>query len=149
MTPLAGVRGQRREPAGRPGIRRERLLGEDVLPRRDRGAEDRRLLGHGHRDVDDGDPIVREQLAEVPVDVRHAVPGRDVPRPVQVDVGDADDLEAGHPVGDQVLAVDDAARADDGDRTLVRVGDDESAGVGDVPEEIDHHAPALAVVGSR
>ena len=45
---------------------------------------------------------------------------------------------------------DDVTSVDFSEQPLrVRVGDDESAGVGDVPEEIDHHAPALAVVGSR
>jgi hypothetical protein len=65
-----------------------------------------------------------------------------------VDVRDADDLQPGEPVGGQVRPVDDAAGADDGDRPLVLLRHEQPAGVGDVPEEVDHDDP-FALAGSR
>ncbi len=93
------VGGQRGELACRLRVIREGLLSKDVLARRDGGTEDRRLFRHRHRDVDDLHPVVGEQLVQTGVDLRDPVPGSDVPRAVQVDIRDPDDLEPRQPVG--------------------------------------------------
>ncbi len=95
-------------------VQRQRLLAPHVLAGRDDPPADLRVRGREREVHDDLDLVHREQIVDGAV-VRHAVLLGARARPVEVDVGDEQDLEVRHRRHVLEIRARDDARADDAD----------------------------------
>ena len=124
------------------GIRRERLLGEDVATRPQDTPDDLRLGRRGDRDVHHLDGLVGEQLVQRLVDACDTVPRSHVGGAPGMVVMDPAHDQARRAIGGQVGDVHDRPGADDGDGLPVGRGNVDPAGLGDRPEPFDHRSVA-------